>query len=408
MLSKIENINSRYYLDTLYDYIFSVEGQTITAFSTSGDYPSLRSNDLSDITKEIQKSRIDPYKNTNGSHNVSMYFRKGIYNSYDEIVFKGGYPTNTRATKISVTMISEDANSTSIRLNKQNLGKDILTFTDGLRVNFQNFTISAQSGNGKALYLKAPSTTNGFSVRDSEINNIYTYHNTDGYSVVMENMFSVKCPYISVTNFGGSGIDLRNNSTTTNFGNSIYGKIDSISSGNEGTTAFKISTLKGSGKIMNLLKIDYLEIGSLKGEGGGSDSKGVHFESSSNVNIGLLVSEYLGENIHFENTANVTIGNTIVTIEKARGQKEGESYGVRLDNCSNVKILNGIYYTTDFTTNPIVINDDIYKNGNSVSGELQNGLPTKNISRDNWVNTKLNIHQNGNIGDTLVLPLVGS
>lgn len=391
--------NSESYNLALYDYMFTVKNQLITAYSTNSDYPTIESRDLAAITNEIQRTRIDPFKNTHGSFDISLYFRGGIFNSYSGILFKGGYPTNTEATRISITMVGEDATTTQIRCNKINGGYDIVTFTDGLRGKFKNFRLTAASGNGKALYLKAPSQTGGFSVRDFEIDQIYTYHSTTGYSIVMENIFSVMMPRIKATNFLGSGIDFRNNSKTTNYGNSLAGKIDVRASGNKGTTAFKISTLKNSGKRMNLLNIGYLEIGCEKGEGGGGASKGVHFENASNVTIGMLTSEYLGENIHFENTSNVTVNNITATIEKATGQKDGESYGVWLDNCSNVKLLNGNYYTTDYTTRPLIVNDNPYKHGNVIYGELKNGLNTNSIDDENKINTEVHMFQNGTLDD---------
>lgn len=383
----------------LFDYLFSVENQLITASSTNSDYPTLKSYDLADIMNTIQETRIDPFKHLNGSTNVSMYLTDGTYNSYDEIVFKGGYPKNTEESKNSVSIIGEDHITTSIRLNRPNLGKDVLTFTDGLRINIQNFTISAQIGNGKALYLKSPSKNGGFSVRDSRIDNIYTHHRTDGFSVVMENMFSVICPRIRIANYGGSGLWLYNNSTLVNYGNCLFGKTDISSSGNKDTVGVEISTLEGSGHIMNLLNMEYLEVGSLKGEGRGSDSKGIYFKDTSNINIGTLVSEYLGENIHFDNVSNLTAGIVTVTIEKALLQEDGESYGVKLDNCSNVKLLNGNYYTTDYTTRPLIVNDNPYKHGNVIYGELKNGLNTNSIDDENKINTEVHMFQNGTLDD---------
>ncbi len=385
----------------VHDYVFSVVDQEIKATSLDYNYPNIISRDLADITEEIQKTRIDPLKTKNGSFNVSLFFNDGIYNAYRGIEFSGGYPTNTEATKLQVTFIGESHIGVNIRLNKANTGQDVLTFTDGLRVKLEDFTITALGGNGKALYLKAPSQSGGFSVRDSRINNVYTYHSTEGFSVVMENMFSVVCPRIKVVNFLGSGINLRNNSKTTNYGNSLFGKIDVSTSGNDNTTGFKISTLEDSNKLMNLISIEYLELGSILGEGNGSNAKGVYVKDCGNLTIGKLVSEYLGRNVHLENASNITISNTLLTIERGSNQLEGEAYGYKLDNCSNVKILNGIYYTRDYTAAPVIINDSAYKGGNYIAGELVNGFSTSLIQQGITKRTELNFHQNGNPNDLL-------
>lgn len=400
----LEKVSSK--LDKLlraipYTYVFSVEGEEILATSTDVGYPDITSNDLSDIIDEIQSTRIDPKKNVPGNHSVTMYFKNGRYNYTRGMTLSGGYPTNTEATKISISMIGESYIGTGFRLNKADTGEDHFTFTNGLRVNLENFTISALGGNGKALYFKGPSQTGGFSVRDSYINNIYTYHSTEGFSVVMENIFSVICPRIRVTNFEGSGIDIRNNSSTTNYGNSWFGKLDVVASGNDGTTGFKVSTLENSNKLMNLLNINYLELGTIPGEGGGSNATGIHIENSANISIGLLVSEYLGRNAYLENSANITITNSLFTIERSNNQGVGEAFGFRLDNCSNVKILNGIYYTRDYTAAPVIANDDPYKGGNYIAGELTNGFQTSLIQYSIENKTELHFHQNGNPTDLL-------
>ncbi len=384
-------------------YVFCVVDGVIFAKSTDPNYKDLSSTDLSEILEEIQKTRIDPIKEVTGSYSISLFFKSGIYNTYKGIVFSGGYPTNTEATKIHISIIGESHTGANIRFNKANTGQDILTFTDGLRVNLENFKITSLGGNGKALYFKSPSQTGGFSVRDSYINNVYTYHSTSDFSVVMENVFSVVCPQIKVVNFSGSGIDVRNNSTTTNFGNCCFGKIDVVASGKDNTTGFKMSTVEGSNKLMNLLNINYLELGSILGEGGGGNAKGIHIENCGNLNIGMIVSEYLGRNIHLENAANITISNSLLTIERSQNQNEGEAYGYKLDKCSNVKILNGIYYTRDYTAAPVIINDDPYKGGNRIIGELVNGFSTSLIQCNEGSSTELQFHQNGNPSDKLFL-----
>ena len=393
-LEKLESKNKDLFNTQQYSYTVSISNGTINAISSDKNFPNLSSSDLSDIAEAIQTTRIDPLKSVVGNHAISLYFKNGKYNHTRPIEFSGSYPANTDSIRIGLVIEGESHVGVAFNLNAINNGGDVLTFTDGLRVRLENFRVSAAAGNGRALYFKKPDVAGGYSVRDSYINQVYTYHSTAGYSVEFENMFSVVAPRIKVYNFLGSGVNLKNDSNTTNYGNSAFGKFNVVSSGLDGTTGFKVETT-GGGNIMNLLTIDYLELGSNLGEGGGGAAKGIHLDTASNITIGMLVSEYLGENLHVDHSSNITVINSIFTIERATSQLANEAYAIWLENSSNVKILNGIYYTTDQTAAPLIVSNEAGKGGNIVNGQLVNGFALSNIQRTGPELTEIHFHEDG-------------
>ncbi len=389
-----------------YDYHLEVLGLNIIATPTDKSKPQIINTDLKVIVDQIYSEIVTPFINAgvNGKASVSLKFGKGVFNYYNTIEIDGPYPLNTEGLFVDWVMIGDGHPSTEIKFNTT-LGADGWVFSKGMRIRIENMKFTTQSGNGRLLYCKAPATNGGYSIRDSYINNVHVRGNSIANTplVEFENFFSITVPRLKVLNFGGDCLYLTNNSSTTNYGNSQFGKVNISSGGQDNTYGLKVRTLNNA-KIMNLLTFNYLEVGTTIGEGSGSNAIGVHFERTSNIFVNMLTSEYVGRNVLIENSSNIIFGLTTFTIERANDQLANEAFGFKVLNSQGVKSFNGVYYTTDYTAAPLIIDSSFGKAGNSFTGQLVNGFTVDKIQYNTPNYAELHYHEDGTLNRLDVYP----
>lgn len=280
---------------------------------------------------------------------------------------------------------------------------DLFKITNGASVEFDGVNMSVfDTTGGSVVRLYKDTITSGateIAAWRIRINNCRIGSGSKlSDAVILENFFEGNMDKVGIESFYKTSLHLRNNSTTTNFGNSDFGIIGLMAPDDNNEAGLKITSLHPE-TVMNLNTFKQLNIGNTFYSPGQPNGNGIYIDGGSYTKVGFADIEYMPNSVVIKNGR----GNSI--LDGYIAPDGGNGTGVKIGPASNGNYIAGTF-SMDATT-AVIVSDSTpatFATPNEYKLRLQRFPNTDSIKILGLVNTKYEYTINGSNTNFIHLP----